>query len=94
MCFECIHPLERHTLPKLSLANNLWIGDIPSVLTGLTIPKQLLIAQHSPHCYIFKLFPRDVDAHVPLNQLYSGMAGNTSLFELNMQEVVEMLKGQ
>lgn len=94
MCFECIHPLERRTLPKLSLANNLWIGEIPSVLTGLTIPEQLLIARHYPRCYIFKLFPRDVDAHVPLDQLYSGMAGNASLLELNTQEVVEMLKGQ
>ena len=94
MCFECIRPLERRMLPKLSLANNLWIGDIPSELTGLTIPEQLLIARHYPRCYIFKLFPRDIDSHIPLEQLYTGMAGNASLFELNTQEVVEMIKGQ
>lgn len=94
MCFECIRPLERRTLPKLSLANNLWIGETPSVLTGLTIPEQLLIARHYPRCYIFKLYPRDVDSHIPLDQLYTGMAGNASLFELNTQEVVEMIKGQ
>ena len=94
MCFECIRSLERRKLPKLSLANNLWIGDIPSVLTGLTIPEQLLIARHYPRCYIFKLFPRDIDSHIPLDQLYTGMAGNATLFELNTQEVVEMLKGQ
>ena len=94
MCLECIRPLERRTVPKLSLANNLWIGEIPSVLTGLTIPEQLLIARHYPRCYIFKLYPRDVDSHIPLDQLYTGMAGNASLFELNTQEVVEMIKGQ
>ena len=94
MCFECIRPLERRTLPKLSLANNLWIGDVPSILTGLSIPEQLLIARHYPRCYIFKLFPRDIDNHIPLDQLYSGMAGNASLFELNTQEVVQMIRGQ
>ena len=94
MCFECIRSLERRKLPKLSLANNLWIGEVPSELTGLTIPEQLLIARHYPRCYIFKLFPRDIDSHIPLDQLYTGMAGNATLFELNTQEVVEMLKGQ
>ena len=29
-----------------------------------------------------------------VDQLYSGMAGNATLFELNTQEVVEMLQGQ
>ena len=53
MCFECIHPLEWSTLPKLLLVNNLWIGDIPSVLTRLTIPEQLLIACHYPRCCCF-----------------------------------------
>ena len=94
MCFDCIRALERHNLPKLSLANNLWVGEVPFELTGLSIPEQLLIARHYPRCYIFKLFPRDLDVHVPPDQLYAGMAGNASLFELNTQEVVEMLIGQ
>ena len=29
MCWECIRALKRRTRPKLSLANNLWIGDTP-----------------------------------------------------------------
>jgi hypothetical protein len=76
------------------LANDLSLGDVPFQLSGLTIPEQLLIARHYPQCYIFKLFPHDIDTHIPLDQLYTGMAGNASLFELNTQEVVEMLKGQ
>ena len=94
MCSDCVNALKRHTLPKLALANNLWIGDVPSQLTVLTIPEQLLIARHYPRCYIFKLYPRDYDSHLPLDQLYTGMAGNASLFELNTQEVVEMIEGQ
>jgi hypothetical protein len=67
---------------------------MPLQLTRLTIPEQLLITQHYPRCYIFKLFPRDYDSHIPVSQLYTGMAINASLFKLNMQEVVEMLEGQ
>ena len=92
--FKCLRALERHTMPKFALANNLWIGGIPSVLLALTIPEQLLIAQHYPRCYIFKLFPCEYDSHILLDQLYSAMAGNASLFEMNTQEVVEMVIGQ
>jgi hypothetical protein len=81
-------------MPKMALANNLWVGEVPFELMGLTVPEQLLIARHYPRCYIFKLFPRDVDSHVSLDRLYTGMAGNASLYDLNTQEVVEMLKGQ
>jgi hypothetical protein len=81
-------------MPKLALANNLWIGDVPFQLQGLTVPEQLLIARYYPRCYIFKLFPRDGDVHLPIDQLHTGMAGNASLFEINTQEVVKMLRGQ
>ena len=94
MCLDCMRALKRHTLPKLALVNNLWVGDIPPQLTLLTIPEQLLIARHYPRCYIFKMYPRDVDTHLPTDQMHRGMAGNATLFELNTKEVVEMLKGQ
>jgi hypothetical protein len=94
LCWECTRALEQHTMPKFALANNLAIGDVPVELMNLTIPEQMLIARHYPRCYIFKLFPRDMDTRISLDQLYSGMAGNATLFELNTQEVVEMLEGQ
>jgi hypothetical protein len=94
MCIDCMRALERRVLPKLALANNLWIGDVPFELLNLTVPEQLLIARHYPRCYIFKLFPRDVDVHISVDQYHSGMAGNATLFELNTQEVVEMVEGQ
>jgi hypothetical protein len=94
MCHDCIKALEQHSIPKLSLANNLWVGNVPHELLTMTIPEQLLIAQYYPRCYIFKLFPRDYDVHLPSDQLYMVMVGNVSLFEMNTQEVVEMLNGQ
>ena len=94
MCFECLKCLQWGVLPKGVLANNLWIGNIPSQLTGLMIPEQLLIAQYYPQCYIFKLFPHDYGCHLPIDQPHLTIAGNASLFELNTQEVVEMLEGQ
>lgn len=39
-----------------SLANNLWIGDVPWVLKTLTFPEQLLIALAYARVYVFKLF--------------------------------------
>jgi hypothetical protein len=81
-------------VPKGMLANNLWIGDVPSQLAGLTIPEQLLIACYHPQCYIFKLFPHNHDSYIPIEQLHTGMARNASLFELNRQDMVRMLEGQ
>jgi hypothetical protein len=60
----------------------------------LTIPEQLLIAHHYPWCYVFKLYPCNYDGRLPTDHLYNSMAGNASLFELNTQEVVKMLRGQ
>jgi hypothetical protein len=94
MCHDCIKALEQHSIPKLSLANNLWVGNVPHELSTMTIPEQLLIAQYYARCYIFKLFSWDYDVHLPPDQLYTVMAGNASLFKMNTQEVVEMLNGQ
>ena len=67
---------------------------MPQELHILTIPKQILITRHHPCCYIFKLFPRDPDVHVPPELLQRGMMGNVSLYEMNTDAIVEMLEGQ
>jgi hypothetical protein len=43
LCFDCERALKREMIPRLSLANNLWIGDVPQELSVLTIPEQLII---------------------------------------------------
>ncbi|KAK7678878.1 hypothetical protein QCA50_017762 [Cerrena zonata] len=62
ICKSCHHDLSTRsnaTLPpKYSLANNLWIGPIPWILSQLTIPEQLLIAHLYPRVFVFKLSPK------------------------------------
>ncbi len=48
MCEECMQSIGRNMLPKHALTNNLWLGDIPLVLSMLTLPEQMLIARHFP----------------------------------------------
>lgn len=43
ICFECSSVLQKGKIPRYSLANDLWIGEVPHELTVLTIPEQLLI---------------------------------------------------
>jgi hypothetical protein len=93
ICTECGSALRKEKVPRFSLANGLWIGEIPCELTALTIPEQLLVARHYPRCYVFKLYPRDGGQLSP-DQLQRGMKGNVSLYELNTKEVVRMLEGQ
>jgi hypothetical protein len=93
ICRECESALQRGALPRLALANEMWIGEVPCELSALTIPEQLLIARHYPRCFVFKLYPRG-GVHLESEQLQRGMKGNVSLYELNTGEVVKMLEGQ
>lgn len=93
VCDECLRALNSNTLPKLSLANNLWIGNVPHQLAILTLPEQLLVSRHYPRCYVVKLYPRN--GHVSnLDHLQRGMVGNVTLYNMNTNSVVEMLEGQ
>lgn len=80
--------------PTLSLANNLWIGDIPWQLQILTLPEQLLISLVYPRVFVMKLFPKRRQRHVDPNTLQSGMRGNVSTYELNIDAVANMLQGK
>jgi hypothetical protein len=93
ICSECRRSLEVDTMPKFALANNMWIGPIPHELAVLTLPKELLISRHFPRCYIFKLYPKD-SRHVNPNHLQQGMAGNVTLYDMNINDVTKMVEGQ
>ncbi|CAG8587014.1 13678_t:CDS:1, partial [Acaulospora colombiana] len=45
-CIECNHSLLQSRIPKSSLANGNWIGDIPSCLLDLNFIEKLLVAKH------------------------------------------------
>ena len=55
VCKECANDVRRSKLPRVALANRLWLGPVPSKLQGLTIPEKMLIAAIRVKIYILKL---------------------------------------
>ena len=55
ICTDCWTSLAKEKVPKFSVANKVWIGDVPKELQGLTIPEQRLIALYRHNSCIVKL---------------------------------------
>ena len=94
-CGECFDDLKgsEEKPPQYALANNMWIGNIPWVLSVLTFPEQLLIAHLYPRVYVFKLFPKKIGGTRDAANLQRGMRGNVSTYELNMDGISSMVHG-
>ncbi|PBK66388.1 hypothetical protein ARMSODRAFT_1021579 [Armillaria solidipes] len=58
LCGDCLRSLRKNQLPRLALANDLWIGHVPYQLGILTLPERVLIARYFPAAYIVKLYPK------------------------------------
>ncbi|KAG1836484.1 hypothetical protein F4604DRAFT_1518694, partial [Suillus subluteus] len=80
--------------PRLSLANNLWIGRVPWQLQVLTFPEQLLIALLYPRVFVFKLFPKKFSGVRDASMLQRGMRGNISTYNMPLEGVASMLEGK
>lgn len=93
ICEDCDSSLKNAKRPRLALANDMWVGDVPEELQGLTVPEQMLIALQFARCYVFKLFPRNGHVGDP-DMLQSGLAGNVTTFPLNNEQVLSMLEGR
>ncbi|TFK24311.1 hypothetical protein FA15DRAFT_592621 [Coprinopsis marcescibilis] len=50
ICTECLIEVKKGCSPKYSLANGLWIGDVPDELQDLTFAERILISRvcHNP----------------------------------------------
>lgn len=91
-CSKCICSLRTSKKPPWSLANGLWIGDIPLELASLTIPERLLVALHFPSAYIVKLFPKKKGAKFwDVASFNSGVRGNVSTYRLNVTDIADMV---
>lgn len=78
-----------------SLANNMWIGDIPHKLDILTLPESILLAQYFPAAHIVKLFPKVKGAKFwESGILNNGVKGNVSTYWLNPNSIASMLDGK
>ncbi|KIK32555.1 hypothetical protein CY34DRAFT_110924 [Suillus luteus UH-Slu-Lm8-n1] len=93
-CEKCLDDIKFRKTPALSLANNLWVGDIPEVLSMLTLPERILVALSYPAAYIVKLFPKKRGAvHWDTAGLNSGLRGNVSTYRLNTSAISAMVEG-
>jgi hypothetical protein len=74
-------------LPRLALANDMWIGNILFELVVLTMPERILITKHFPAVYIVKMFPKCKGA----TALNDGLQGNVSIYHLDIAEIADMV---
>jgi hypothetical protein len=93
-CTECLRALKSDKLPKYALANGMWIGRTPHELSFLTLPERILIAKFFPAAYIIKLYPKKKGArHWDNRQMYSGLRGNVSTYQLDQAQIASMIDG-
>ncbi|KAF7315758.1 ATP-dependent DNA helicase [Mycena indigotica] len=102
VCSTCLIALRRCSRPKLAVANNMWIGNVPFQLEILTLPEQLLIALYFPAAYIMKVYPAKIryrasasktDGMEPI-AINEKLRGNVSTFRLPTAQIVNMAAGQ
>ena len=87
ICQKCHAALLNKSIPKFAAANNMWLGDIPTELQGLTIPEQKLISLYRHNSCIIKL-------HSPFHSTttaQSALKGNCITFLQNVPNIVDSL---
>lgn len=99
VCTDCWSSLSKEKIPKFSVANKVWIGDIPKELQGLTIPEQRLIAMYRHNSCIVKLqspFQSSVTAQSAIKgnciSFPQDVVNIASTLPLEIEELCESLK--
>ena len=92
VCYECLQPLSANKTPVLSLANGMWIGDVPFQLAILSLPEKMLVAKYFPAAYIVKLSPKQNHAsHWSSSGMNSGVQGNVAMYKLNIEDIKDIV---
>ena len=93
-CVECGRVLALDKTLTFSLANGMWVGEIPHELAFLTLPELLLITKYFLAAYIIKLYPKKKGAcHWDKHQMYSSLKGNVSTYQLDQNQIASMVDG-
>ncbi|KAF8258487.1 hypothetical protein EI94DRAFT_1621854 [Lactarius quietus] len=90
ICNSCMLDLRKNRTPAMSLANGMWIGDIPLELKVLTLPERILVARFFPAAYIVKLYPKKKGARNWASGLHSALRGNVSTYRLNTDQIAHL----
>jgi hypothetical protein len=94
ICHDCFKDLLVDNIPVHSLANGLWVGAVPDVLSILNLPERLLVALFFPAMYVIKLYPQWKGAKQwDSMSLNSGVQGNVSTYQLNSPDIARMIEG-
>ncbi|CAF4680721.1 unnamed protein product [Rotaria sp. Silwood2] len=87
LCQKCHGALSKGSIPKFSAANNMWLGDIPAELQGLTIPEQKLISLYRHNSCIIKLH----STFHSTTTAQTALKGNCITFVQNVPNIVNSL---
>ena len=90
VCNSCTLDLRKNRTPAMSLANGLWIGDIPLELKVLTLLERVLVSRFFPAAYIVKLYPKKKGARTWASGLHSGLRGNVSTYRLSTDQIAHL----
>lgn len=95
ICVECWRDLAvKDDIPLYSLANRMWIGDVPTALRILTLPERLLIALYIPIAFVVKLYPKTLwGERWDEDLLAEGLRGNVSTYRLNTDLLASRILG-
>jgi hypothetical protein len=92
ICKDCLRSMTANELPPLSLANDMWVGEVPEELSRLNLVERILVARYFPAAYIVKLFPKQRGATKwPASGVNSGLKGNVSTYRLNTEDIKNMV---
>ncbi|KZV64794.1 hypothetical protein PENSPDRAFT_587804, partial [Peniophora sp. CONT] len=81
VCAPCLRDLKRDRVPKLSLVNGNWVGEVPPELRGLTFLEQMLVARLRHNACVLK---------VHASGQYK-MRANAVMFSVPMPKVYKVL---
>ena len=90
VCATCAD-LKRDKTPAMSLANGMWIGDVPLELKILTLPERVLVARFFPAAYIVKLYPKKKGARYWASEgQHHALRGNVSMYRVNTDQIAHL----
>jgi len=92
VCEQCLRSLRTDKVPRFSLANGMWVGEIPTCLRILTLPERILICKVFTASYIVKLYPKVKGASYWMNdkEVNSALRGNVSSYPLDVKAVASL----
>src|ERR1700722_8524980 len=88
-CNHCYSSIKNNKLPALSLANRLYLGDIPDELADLTVVEQSVIARCRATCYIIKL--KEENSHLELSTSQRGFKGHVIVYPQDPSAIAQKL---